>query len=223
MTKDPGLRSALQFLSGLGKNNNKQWFEANREQYEQAMNQFEVLVGQLIAGLGKVVDLDGVTPKDCMMRIYRDVRFSKDKSPYKTGLGAGIVPGGRKSGRIGYHLHLQPDGKSMAAGGLWEPTPQQLSKFRQAMDAGAGPFKKILSSAQFKRHFQELTGEKVKTAPQGYPSDHPEIELLRYKQVCVMERFDDKAVASPEFPALVLESLKAMKPFIDYLNQAAMG
>ncbi len=219
MAGDPDLGAVLQFLARLKKNNNKQWFDQNKAQYEQAMEQFELLVGRLLSGLAKVADLQGVSPRDCIMRIYRDVRFSKDKSPYKTGLGAGIVPGGRKSGRPGFHLHLAPGGTTMAAGGLWEPSPEQLSRFRLAISHDATPFKKILASSRFKSHFGELTGDKLKAAPQGYPAAHPEIELLRYKQVCVMERFDDKTVTSPAFAGLVLESLKAMQPFIDYLDQ----
>jgi uncharacterized protein (TIGR02453 family) len=216
------LRPVLQFLSRLKKNNDKQWFEENRDQYEQSMGLFEQLVGRLIAGLTRLEDLEGLTPKDCIMRIYRDVRFSKDKSPYKTGLGAGIVPGGRKSGRLGYHIHLEPKA-TMIAGGLWEPTPQQLSRFRQAVGRDASSFRKILDNGQFKRHFGQVTGDRLKTAPQGYPADHPEIDLLRFKQVCIMEKFDDDVVVSQAFVASALESLESMKPFIDHLNQVVMG
>jgi len=111
----------------------------------------------------------------------------------------------------------------MIAGGLWEPTPEQLSRFRQAISRDAGSFRKIIDSALFKRHFGQVTGDKLKTVPQGYPADHPEIELLRYKQVCVMEKFDDDSVVSPKFEALALESLKSMKPFIDYLNRVVVA
>jgi uncharacterized protein (TIGR02453 family) len=214
------LEPVLRFLSQLKKNNNKQWFDANKAQYENAMAQFESLVAGLITGLGKAVDLDGVTPKDCIMRIYRDVRFSRDKSPYKTGLGATIAPGGRKSGRVGYHLHLAPSGMSMVGGGLWEPTPEQLSRFRKAVDRDAGPLRKILASSPFKTHFKEIMGDKLKTAPQGYAADNAAIDLLRQKQVCAMERFEDTVVISAGFPAIALEGIKAMKPFIDYLDDA---
>ncbi|MGO9308271.1 MAG: DUF2461 domain-containing protein [Spirochaetia bacterium] len=213
------LGPVLDFLARLRKNNNKPWFDKNREQYESAMAQFESLVARLMSDLGKIEDFSGVTPKDCIMRIYRDVRFSKDKTPYKTGLGAGIVPGGRKSGRLGYHVHLAPNGETMIAGGLWEPTPPQLSRFRDAISRDASRFKEILQSGAFRRHFGQLTGEKVKTVPQGFSRDHPEIELLRHKQVCVSESFADAAVLSPRFPAEAAESLRAMKPFIDYLNK----
>jgi uncharacterized protein (TIGR02453 family) len=210
---------ALRFLSKLKKNNNKAWFDANKDQYEASMAQFEVLVGRLIEGMSGVEDLEGLAPRDCIMRIYRDVRFSKDKSPYKTGLGAGIAPGGRKSGHMGYHLHLAPGGETMVASGLWDPTPEQLARFRDAIVKDASDFRKILRAAAFKRHFKDLYGEVLKTAPKGYPADHPEIELLRRKQVCVTESFTDDVVASARFPALAVESMKAMKPFVDYLNR----
>lgn len=223
MNDDLDLGVALRFLKQLAKNNNKPWFDAHKADYQAAAAQFELLVGNLIAGMGKVQDLGGVTPKDCMMRIYRDVRFSRDKSPYKTGFGATIAPGGRKSGRLGYHLHLAPNGTTMAAGGMWEPEPQQLSRFRDAIVKDAGPFHKITGAADFKRHFTEVTGEALKTAPKGYPADHPEMGLLRQKQVCVFEKFSDDEVAGPGFSELVLKSFRAMKPFIDYLDKAAMG
>jgi uncharacterized protein (TIGR02453 family) len=222
MAEKLDFHSCLQFLEQLKRNNNRQWFEKNKEEYQLAAEQFASLIGRLITQLGKIEDLEGVTPKDCIMRIYRDVRFSKDKSPYKTGFGAGIAPGGRKSGRLGYHIHLAPNGASMIAGGLWEPTPQQLSKFRDAIDKDASDFKRILANNQFKRHFGQVTGDRLKTAPKGYPADHPDIDLLRYKQVCASEKFSDKIVVTSEFPDLLLASIKAMKPFIDYLNQVAL-
>ena len=222
MADDLDLGLALRFLSKLRKNNNKAWFDANKDEYAAAMAQFELLVGRLIEGIGRLEDLEGLAPRDCILRIYRDVRFSKDKSPYRTGLGAGIAPGGRKSGRLGYHIHLAPGGATIVASGLWEPTPEQLSRFRAAIVKDASDFRKILGSASFKRHFQGLYGEVLKTAPKGYPADHPEIELLRRKQACVTEPLADDVVASPRFPARAMQSMKAMKPFIDYLNRVTV-
>ena len=223
MVEDLDLGTVLKFLTGLKKNNNKQWFDANRAAYEEAMAQFELLVGRLISGLSRVEDLDGIAPRDCIMRIYRDVRFSKDKSPYKTGMGAGIVSGGRKSGRLGFHVHLAPGGTTMIAGGLWDPTPQQLSRYRETISTDARPFKKILNSASFKSHFGQLTGDALKTTPKGFAADHPELALLRQKQVCASQTFADVVVVGPKFPDLALESLKALKPFIDYLNEVAVA
>ncbi len=216
------LETALGFLSRLAKNNNKPWFEAHRDEYETSMAQFETLVGTLIEGMSRLEDLQDLTPKDCIMRIYRDVRFSRDKSPYKTGFGAGITSGGRKSGRMGYHLHLGPHGATMVAGGLWDPEPEQLSRFRDAILKDPAPFTRILGAAAFRKHFGQVTGDSLKTVPKGYPADHPQVELLRRKQVCVSETFPDPLVSSAEFPRAALESMKAMKPFVDYLNDVAL-
>jgi uncharacterized protein (TIGR02453 family) len=223
MADDLNLGPVLKFLAGLAKNNNKPWFEAHRDQYEESMGSFEVLVGRLIHGLSGLEELEGLQPKDCIMRIYRDLRFSKDKSPYKTGLGAGIAPGGRKSGRVGYHLYLGPNGATMAASGLWDPTPQQLSRFRDAITENAAPFLKITGASAFKKHFGEVVGDSLKTAPKGYPADHPQLDLLKKKQICVSEKFPDEVVGSARFPELALESFRSMKPFIDYLDDVAPG
>lgn len=222
MADGPDLGVVLRFLSRLKKNNNKAWFDANKDEYLEALAQFEGLVAGLIQGLSGTEDLDGLSPRECIMRIYRDVRFSKDKSPYRTGFGAAIAPGGRKSGRMGYHLHVGP-GSTITATGLWEPTPEQLARFRNAVAEDASALRRVLGSSPFKKHFDGLYGEQLKTAPKGYAADHPAIDLLRRKQVCVTEPFADEVVTSSRFPSLALESMKAMKPFVDYLNGIAMG
>jgi uncharacterized protein (TIGR02453 family) len=119
---------------------------------------------------------------------------------------------------VGYHLHIQPHGESIIAGGLYMPTSDQLAKFREAIDRDAAPLKTILNDTDFKNYFGILEGEKVKTAPQGYGRDHPEIELLRFKQVVVVHHLSDEMVLSPEFGMHVVKTFKAMKPFLDYLN-----
>jgi uncharacterized protein (TIGR02453 family) len=211
-------QQAMKFLTRLGKNNNKKWFEANRWEYESIMGSFTTFVARLIFEIGKVEDLEGITPRDCIMRIHRDVRFSKDKSPYRTELGAGIVAGGRKSGRLGYQLRVAPGGLSMIASGLYDPTPQQLTRFRMAIANRPAPFKRILASRSFKEHFGSLWGKSLKTVPKGYDRTHPEIDLLRRTQVCAVEEFDDKTVLSPGFLQQVVRSMLALKPFIQYLN-----
>src|SRR5215510_11241128 len=135
------LKPVLDFLSDLKKHNNKEWFEKNRAAYETAKANFEALVDQLIGEYGKIENLGGITAKDCVMRIYRDVRFSKDKSPYKTNMSATIAPGGKKSTSLGYYLHLQPHNETLIAGGMYMPTPEQLARFRSAIDRNAILFK----------------------------------------------------------------------------------
>jgi len=216
--KDIDLRPVLDFLSGLKQHNNKAWFEENRPAYDIARARFENFVDQLIGEYGEVEDLGGITAKDCVMRIYRDVRFSKDKSPYKTNMSATIAPGGKKSSSLGYYLHIQPHNETLIAGGLHMPTPEQLARFRMTIDRDAAPFKAIIKDKEFKKYFGVVEGEKVKTVPQGYTRDHPEIELLRFKQVAVVHRLSDEMVLSPTFGTHTIKAFTAMKPFLDYLN-----
>jgi len=216
--KDIDLKPVLDFLRGLREHNNKAWFEEHRAAYEAASVNFENFVDQLISKYGKIENLGGITAKDCIMRIYRDVRFSKDKSPYKTNMSATIAPGGKKSTDLGYYLHIQPHDETLIAGGLYMPTPEQLSRFRTAIDRDASPFRAIIEDTEFKKYFGRLEGEKVKTVPQGYGREHPEIELLRFKQVVVTHHLSDETVLSSGFSTQVINTFKAMKPFLDYLN-----
>jgi uncharacterized protein (TIGR02453 family) len=133
-------------------------------------------------------------------------------------MGATIATGGKKSTSLGYHLHMQPHDETLVAGGLYMPTPEQLARFRMAIDQDAAPFKDIINDKEFKKYFGTLGGEKVKTVPQGYTRDHPEIELLRFKQVVVVHHLSDEMVLSPRFSRHVIETFTAMKPFLDYLN-----
>ena len=216
--KDIDLKPVLDFLSKLKEHNNKAWFEENRPAYETARTRFENFVDLLIGDYGKIEDLGGITAKDCVMRIFRDIRFSKDKTPYKTNMSATIAPGGKKSTSLGYYLHIQPHNETLIAGGLHMPTPGQLASFRAAIDRDAAPFKAIINDKEFKKYFGALDGEKVKTVPQGYAGDHPEIGLLRFKQVVVLHRVSDEMVLSPKFSTHVIKTFTAMKPFLDYLN-----
>src|SRR5687768_4439035 len=131
------MKAVLDFLSDLRKHNEKAWFDEHRKQYETAKAEFEGLVSHLIGEIGEFDYLGNLAAKDCTMRIFRDVRFSKDKSPYRTNMAASIASGGRKSTRMGYYLHIQPNGQSMVAGGLYMPSSAQLAQFRDAIDQDA--------------------------------------------------------------------------------------
>jgi uncharacterized protein (TIGR02453 family) len=218
MAPTTNLKPVLDFLSQLAKNNNRPWFEAHRPAYEQARALFEDFVDELILRLGAVEDMRGVTAKDCVMRIYRDIRFSKDKSPYKTAMSASIGPGGKKAYRFQYYLHLEPHNASMLAGGLHEPESAQINKFRAAISRDSRKFKSIVADPAFKRHFGEAGGERLKTAPQGYSRDHPEIKLLQLKEVVAVHRLTDEDVASSRIADHVVKACAAMKPFLDYLS-----
>jgi uncharacterized protein (TIGR02453 family) len=218
MENDINLEPVLIFLNALSKHNNKPWFDQNRAAYEQAREMFEQFINLLIDEFRASDDLQDLSAKDCISRIYRDIRFSKDKSPYKTNMWATIAPGGKKATKMGYHIALEPQGRSLIAGGMWEPSPEQLIKFRQAIDHDASGFKKIIRDRTFIDNFGKVEGEKLKTAPQGYDRSHPEIELLQFKQVVVVHYYSDDQVLADDFLNQVISSCRAMRPFLDYLN-----
>jgi len=211
------LQPVFRFLTQLRQHNDRAWFEQHRAEYEGAKARFEDLVDQIIAGLSPVDDLAGLQAKDTTMRIFRDVRFSKDKSPYRTSMAANLAPGGRKSQKYGYHLSLAP-GESIIAGGLYMPEPAQLNRLRDALAADARPLKAVVQDKAFKKYFGALEGETLKTAPQGYDKSHPDIELLRHKQFLAVHHMPDEVVLGPKFVAHVLKVCAAMRPFNDYLN-----
>jgi uncharacterized protein (TIGR02453 family) len=213
------LRPVLSFLGALRRHNNRVWFEAHRDAYEIAKGQFEAFVARVVADVGTVADLSGVVPKDCIMRIYRDTRFSPDKSPYRTHLAAHIAPGGRKASKLGYYLPIAPRGGSVVAAGLYMPSPAQITTVRLALAADATRLRAILADREFIRYFRALEGDKVKTAPKGFARDHPAIDLLRFKQLLAVHHVSDATVLSRSFPAHVARACRAVTPFVDYLNE----
>jgi uncharacterized protein (TIGR02453 family) len=212
------LRDTLRFLRDLRANNNKQWFDDNRKRYDVARAHFEQFISELILAAGEVEDLAGVTSKDCMFRINRDIRFSPDKTPYKTAMSAVIGKGGRKATGRGYYVHIEPDNHSLVAGGLHSPSSQELEKVRRRLSEDSREFKKIVHNSDFTRLFRSVQGEALKTAPQGYPKDHPDIELLRMKQYVAEHRLSDEDVLAPDLVANVVELFKALKPFLTYIQ-----
>lgn len=217
MATTAGLQPVLGFLSELEQNNNKPWFEQHRAEYEHARTLFEHFVDAVIEGIGAFEDLGGLSAKDCLFRMHRDVRFAQDKSPYKTGMGASIGYGGRHAS-IPYYVHIEPGGRSMVAGGLYAPTPDQLSRLRHAIGADARPLKQALADPAFVACYGALEGERVKTAPQGFARDHPEIELLKWKQFITSRRLSDAEVAAPGLAARVARDLRTLKPLLDTLK-----
>ena len=219
MTDTVDLGPVLYFLDELRGHNNKPWFDQNRAQYEQARKHFEQFIDLIIDEFRVADGLQDLSARDCISRIYRDIRFSKDKSPYKTNMWATIAPGGKKTMRMGYHVALQPGGQSIIAGGMWEPSTEQLTKFRESIDRDASQFKRIIRSKSFTDTFGRLEGEKLKTAPQGYDKTHPEIDLLKMKQIIVVHYFTDNQVMASDFLDNVIKVCLAMRPFLDYLDQ----
>ncbi len=212
------LEPILSFLDELSNNNNKPWFDAHRPAYETARKTFEQFIDGLIDEFRVPDDLQSLSARDCIARIYRDIRFSRDKSPYKTNLAANIAPGGWKATRLGYYISIGPQGQSMVAGGLHEPTPEQLERFRQAISQDAAAFKQLTHARAFVAAFGAVEGDRLKTAPKGYDRAHPEIELLRLKQITAVHQFTQPEVLDRDFAGRVVTICRAMKPFLGYLN-----
>ena len=216
------MNKALAFLKNLKSNNNKDWFEKNKPVYLDVKADFEVVVEKIIKGIAKFdkkisPDMKG---KDCTFRIYKDVRFSKDKTPYKSNMGASINPGGKKSLLAGYYLHIEP-GASFLAGGVYMPEPEILTAIRQEIDYNPEPLLKILKSASFKKFFKGLDeDDKLKTAPKGFEKDHPHLELLKNKHFIVSHYISDKQLTDKNMEATVIAGFKAMHPFLEYLREA---
>jgi len=214
-------RAIFDFLRDLRSHNDRDWFEAHRSRYEAARASFMQLLGELIEALRAVDELGGATPKDCAFRINRDVRFGLDKSPYKSTMSALIGPLGRKSGVRSYYFHLEPDGASMLAGGLHSPSPAQLGALRDAIARDSAPLKRVAAARDFKTYFGEISGDSLKTAPQGYPKDHRDIELLRLKTCLAIHHLSDDFVCNGDPVGYAVEVFKAMKPFLLYLERIA--
>jgi len=218
--------STLKFLKELSKNNNKPWFEAHRKQYEDAKNDFAGFVQSIIqAHSKKDPSIAHLKAKDCMFRINRDVRFSKDKSPYKNNMGAYLNKGGKKSIFGGYYFHCQP-GESFVGGGLWMPMPTELSKVRQEIDYNFDAFKKILTSKKFKSVYDGLSKDSEYTltrVPKGYEPDNPAAEYLKLKSFVAMVSLKDTELTSKDLSKKVLAAFEALHPMLQFINQSIEG
>ena len=216
------METTLHFLKKLKINNNREWFDSNKTEYLASKEIFEEFVSELIKGINKFdkkVSLD-LKPKDCTFRIYKDVRFSKDKTPYKNNMSASINPGGKKSNIPGYYFHLEPEA-CFLAGGVYMPMPDVLKAIRQEIDYNPLPLINVLKSASFKKEFNGLDEEdKLKNPPKGFNKDHAHSEILKNKHFIVSRKFENKVILKKEGLSKTLDSFKAMYPFLDYLRKA---
>lgn len=208
------------FLNELKRNNNREWFNENKPKYQVAKKQFDDVVKQLIPEVAKIDNsIDMLEPKDCVFRIYRDVRFSKDKSPYKENFGAVFAKGGRKSPYAGYYLHIEP-GASFIGGGLHMPPSDILKIARKEVFDYAEEFKEIIFQQSFVDNFQTIMGEKLKKAPRDFPNEFPDIELLKYKSYTIGKDVSDEILQSPGAMKEIIATFAAMQPFISFFNRA---
>ena len=208
------------FLAQLKNNNEKDWMHANKPLYQEAKNSFIEMVGQSIQHISMFDEhIAGLDAKKCIFRVNRDIRFSKDKRPYKENFGAAIARGGRKSKFGGYYLHLQP-GNSFLAGGCYMPQSAELAAIRQEIDYNAQDLRTILAQSDFKKYFGQIEGAELKTAPKGYPKDHEDIDLLKKKSFTVWHRMKDEQVLKKDFLEHAAKVFHAMHPFNEFLNTA---
>lgn len=215
-------KTTLQFLSSLKKNNNKPWFEKNRKAYDAAKENMLMLSAAMIKQLSKTVPaLLSIQPKDTLFRINRDVRFSKDKSPYKTNMGMYLNPEGKKADSPGYYIHIEP-GKSFMAAGLWMPQPNTLAKIRQEIDYNLKDWQKILSGKSFKQSYEKGMSQedRLSRPPKGYDKENPAAEYLQLKSFVVIRPLTDAEIMTKDFVKNAAKHFAAAKPMIDFLKTA---
>ncbi len=215
--------STLKFLKDLKKNNNKPWFDKNRRSYEEAKADFANFIQALIDKHAKSdPTIKSIVAKDCMFRINRDVRFSKDKSPYKTNMGAYISSGGKKSIYGGYYFHCEP-GQGFVGGGLWMPMPPELNKIRQEIDYNFEAFKKLINSKKFKSVYKDLSRDPeyiLSRVPKGYDPNNPAAEYLKLKSFVSMTSLKDADLTSKDLVKKTTTAFEALQPVIEFVNES---
>jgi len=204
--------STLQFLKDLSANNNREWFQANKARYEAALANMK----QFAQAVENVLEETDLLETATLFRIYRDVRFSKDKSPYKNNFGLGLNRATKRL-RGGYYLQVEP-GASFVGGGFWQPNAEDLKRIRAEFAMDDQPIREIMADARFQQYFGMLQGEELKTAPSGIDKNHPAIDLLRKKGFVVKRNFTDEQVTSDQFLQEVKQSFQAMRPYFDYMS-----
>jgi uncharacterized protein (TIGR02453 family) len=214
------MRPYLQFLSALDQNNNRDWMEANKKWYQDSKAEFVEDVAVMLKAITEWEPaMAAFSPKDCVFRQNRDVRFSANKAPYKINFSAYFAPKGKKAEGTGYYLHVQP-GKSFMAGGIWMPMADTLKKIRKEIDYSGAELKKIIENPELLKVFKGIEGEQLKTSPRDYPADHPYIEFLKFKSFILSAPVSDRDIESGRFITLALDGFERTKPFQDFLTQA---
>ncbi len=218
--------ATIKFLKDLKKNNNKPWFDANRSKYEDAKKDFGLFIQAVVDRHGrKDAGIHDLKAKDCLFRINRDIRFSKDKTPYKTNFGASINQGGKKSIFAGYYFHCEP-GESFVGGGLWVPMPPELKKVRQEIDYCFDEFKKITGSKKFKTVYGDLYKEadvSLSKVPQGFEKDNPAADYLKLKSFIAMKPVKDADLTSKDLHKITIEAFETLQPLLQFINRSLMA
>lgn len=213
------IAALLKFLGELKKNNSKEWFDANRKIYESLRKDWIVLVDEIIAGIAAFdPGFATIKAKDCIFRINKDIRFSKDKSPYKTNFGASINIGGKKEFLGGYYFHLAPD-EIFIAGGTHMPSAPVLAAIRQEIDYNLKEFKLLVEDKKIVKRFGNLDGEKLSRPPKGYDADNPALDYLKLKSLVLVQHLKPEELKPNSILKTILPSFELMKPFNDFLRR----
>lgn len=210
-------KDSLEFLKDLSANNNRDWFNQNKERYLAAHSNIVNFTDALIAEMNMHDHIETTSGRKCLFRIYKDVRFSKEKTPYNKHW-SGSLQRATKKLRGGYYFRIEP-GNSRAVGGFFGPNPDDMKRIRQDIDANYEEWAKVLSNPMLVKCFGGLTGEKVLSAPRGYAKDNPAIDLLRHKQYLLRLSFSDDEVLQPDFLHRVSDTFKKMRPFFDHMSE----
>ncbi len=210
-------KSNFEFLSNLIENNNRDWFNENKKWYQEEHQNIIEFADELLTKLSQHDQITTPSGKKSLMRIYRDVRFSKDKSPYSPRWAGGF---GRVKPQLrgGYYFHLKP-GHTVIGGGFYNPSPDDIKLIREHIAQDDQPLRKVLNDPGFKKVFGELQGEQVKTAPKGFDKEHPAIDLLRFKSMYVFHEFKDSEVTKADFADKAIEVWLAIRPFFDVMTE----
>lgn len=209
-------KSTFDFLNDLKKNNNRDWFQENKPKFVKENEQFISFADALLSEFSKHDNIETPTGKKSVFRIYRDIRFSKDKTPYKTHF-SGSFKRATKQLRGGYYFHIEPN-NSFIGGGFWGPNPKDLLRIRKEIATDASELRAIISSSTFIDTFGELKGDKLKSAPRGFDKNHPDLDLLQFKQFVVSKKLANKEVLNSDFHIKVVEIFNNMRPFFDYMS-----
>ena len=206
-------KSTLDFLKELKNNNNRDWFNENKPAFQDEQKKAKAFYSSVMDDLNTHDDIENLK----MFRIYRDVRFSKDKTPYKPHF-AGHFVRGTKRLRGGYYLRVRP-GESFLAGGFWDPNKDDLLRIRKEFEMDSTEIRDILNNKTFVKYFDKLEGNSLKTAPRGFDKEHPDMDLIKMKQFIITRYFSDEEVLNPNFSEELNKSYRAMRPYFDYMSE----
>jgi uncharacterized protein (TIGR02453 family) len=213
-------KDTFHFLKQIKLNNNRPWFEKNRPMYEKARGEYLVFISSLLTGIHKIEAIPEKEPVKYIHRIYRDIRFSKDKTPYKSHFSS-LIDRGPEHRNCPVYIQIQP-GRSMFGGGIWDPSAETLKKIRQEIDYNAMGLKKVINSRVFLQYFGKISGAKLTRPPKGYDADNASVEFLKFKQLYVERFFDDDLVLSKHLVPEMIKTYKAALPFFGFFD-VAMG